>query len=56
MNPAPLRVMLVDDDLERRALVAGALANAGLVVVAQRGTAEGLLRAVYGSLIKSKPL
>ena len=40
--------MLVDDDLERRALVAGALANAGLVVVAQRGTAEGLLRAVSG--------
>ncbi len=48
MNPAPVRVMLVDDDLERRVLVAEALASAGLVVVAQLGTADGLLRAVAG--------
>ncbi len=48
MNPAQLRVMLVDDDLERRQLVAAALASAGLVVVAQLGTADGLLRAVVG--------
>jgi response regulator NasT len=40
--------MLVDDDLERRMLVADALASAGLVVVAQLGTADGLLRAVSG--------
>ncbi len=38
--------MLVDDDLERRALVAAALSDAGLAVVAQLGTADGLLRAV----------
>lgn len=38
--------MLVDDDLERRALVAAALDGAGLAVVAQLGTADGLLRAV----------
>ncbi len=38
--------MLVDDDLERRSLVAGALAQAGLAVVAELGTADGLLRAV----------
>jgi response regulator NasT len=48
MNAAPLRVMLVDDDLERRALVAGALHGAGLAVVAELGTADGLLRAVAG--------
>jgi len=46
MKPASLRVMLVDDDLERRALVAAALNDAGLSVVAQLGTADGLLRAV----------
>jgi response regulator NasT len=38
--------MLVDDDPERRALVAGALAGAGLVVVAELATADGLIRAV----------
>ena len=38
--------MLVDDDLERRALVAAALASAGLTVVSELGTADGLLRAV----------
>ncbi|MBC7163142.1 ANTAR domain-containing response regulator [Immundisolibacter sp.] len=48
MKPASLRVMLVDDDLERRALVAAALNDAGLAVVAQLGTADGLLRAVAG--------
>lgn len=48
MNAVPLRVMLVDDDLERRAWVAAALGNAGLVVVAELGTADGLLRAVSG--------
>ncbi len=42
--------MLVDDDLERRALVAAALADAGLVVVAELGTADGLLRAVSGCM------
>ncbi|MDD3652452.1 ANTAR domain-containing response regulator [Immundisolibacter sp.] len=47
MKPsAPLRVMLVDDDLERRSLIAGALAQAGLAVAAELGTADGLLRAV----------
>jgi len=48
MNAAPLRVMLVDDDLERRAAVAAALHGAGLAVVAELGTADGLLRAVAG--------
>ncbi len=46
MPTAPLRVMLVDDDLERRALVAGALAEAGLTVCAALGTAAGLVQAV----------
>lgn len=46
MSLSPLRVMLVDDDPERRALVAGALAGAGLVVVAELATADGLIRAV----------
>lgn len=48
MNAVPLRVMLVDDDLERRALVASALHGAGLAVVAELGTADGLLQAVAG--------
>ena len=46
MSLSPLRVMLVDDDPERRALVAGALAGAGLAVVAELATADGLIRAV----------
>ncbi|MGE0810443.1 MAG: ANTAR domain-containing response regulator [Immundisolibacter sp.] len=46
MSQSPLRVMLVDDDPERRALVAGALAGAGLAVVAELATADGLIRAV----------
>ena len=46
MSSPPLRVMLVDDDPERRALVAGAIAGAGLIVAAELGTADGLLRAV----------
>ena len=46
MPLSPLRVMLVDDDPERRALVAGALAGSGLSVVAELATADDLLRAV----------
>ena len=46
MSQSPLRVMLVDDDPERRALVAGALAGAGLAIVAELATADGLIRAV----------
>ncbi len=46
MEPSRLRVMLVDDDVERRALVATALTDAGLDVAAQLGTAHGLLHAV----------
>ena len=38
--------MLVDDDPERRALVSGALVAAGLSVVAELATAEGLIGAV----------
>jgi response regulator NasT len=45
---SPLRVMLVDDDLERRVLVAAALADAGMSVVAQLATADGLSQAVPG--------
>lgn len=46
MAEIPLRVMLVDDDLERRALVATALMSAGLTVVCTLGSSEGLLPAV----------
>lgn len=46
MPTTSLRVMLVDDDLERRALVAAALGDAGLTVCAELGTAAGLVQAV----------
>ena len=46
MSRSILRVMLVDDDPERRALVSSALATAGLSVVAELATADGLIGAV----------
>jgi response regulator NasT len=46
MAEIPLRVMLVDDDVARRTLVAQALAAAGLSIVAELATADGLLGAV----------
>ena len=46
MHLSPLRVMLVDNDPERRALVAAALAGSGLSVVAELATAGSLLQAV----------